>query len=357
MVRDEDEGQDWRSVSTRALNPEELAEARQRAHEPGRGRRATDPTEIPKAGWRVILWRVFWAMPQDRVLTTAGGVAFFALLAVFPGLVAVVSIYGLFSDPHVISQHASLLADILPPGALQLFSDQLVRIAQRSTGSLSTTSGLSLLIALWSANSGVSALFDALNVIYKEREKRTLVRFYATTFLFTITSVVFFLASTSAVVLLPTILDRLGFMGATDTVLQIVRWPALLGIVTLSLSLIYRYGPSRNRAKWRWVTWGSSLAALFWVGASGVFSWYVASFDSYNRIYGSLGAGIGFMTWMWLSIVIVLVGAEINSEMERQTACDSTEGRPKPLGVREAFAADSVGASQDGDDAGSGARI
>jgi membrane protein len=343
----EGEGQDWRSTSTRAPAPEELAEARQRAHESGRGRQAKDPTDIPKTGWRDILWRVFWALPRDRVLTTAGGVAFFALLAVFPGLVAVVSIYGLFSDPKVISQHVSLLTNILPPGALELLSDQLVRIAQRSTGSLSTTSGISLLIALWSANSGVGALFDALNVIYKEREKRTLVRFYATTFLFTLTSVVFFLASTSAVVLLPAILSRFGFVTATDTILQIVRWPVLLGIVTLSLSLIYRYGPSRNRAKWRWVTWGGTLAALLWVCASGAFSWYVASFDSYNRIYGSLGAGIGFMTWMWLSIVIVLLGAEINSEMERQTACDSTEGAPKPLGVRQAFAADSVGPSQD----------
>ena len=347
MGQDEEEGQDWRSVSTRALSPRELEEALERAREPGRGRRAADPSDIPGAGWRDILWRVFWALPQDRVLTTAGGVAFFALLAVFPGLVAVVSIYGLFSDPNVIGQHVGLLTNILPPGALDLFSDQLLRIAQRSTGSLSTTSGISLLIALWSANSGVSALFDALNVIYKEREKRTLVRFYATTFLFTITSVAFFLLSTGLVVLLPTILNRLGFVTGTDTILQIARWPVLLVVVTLSLSLIYRYGPSRNRAKWCWVTWGGALAALLWVCASGVFSWYVASFDSYNRIYGSLGAGIGFMTWMWLSIVIVLVGAEVNSEMERQTGRDSTEGHPKPLGVRQAFAADSVGPSQD----------
>ena len=144
------------------------------------------PSDIPGAGWKDILWRVLWALPQDRVLTTAGGVAFFALLAVFPGLVAVVSIYGVFSDPAVISQHVGLLTYILPTAALDLLAEQLVRIAERSTGSLGLTSTISLLIALWSANSGVSALFDALNVIYREREDRTLVRFYATTFLFTL---------------------------------------------------------------------------------------------------------------------------------------------------------------------------
>lgn len=343
MVQDEEDGEAWRSATPRMRQPRALAQAQQRAGEVGRGRDAKQPTDIPPAGWKDILWRVFWALPQDRVLATAGGVAFFALLAVFPGLVAVVSIYGLFSDPNVISQHVGLLNSILPAGALELLSDQLVRIAQQSTGSLSLTSIISLLIALWSANSGVSALFDALNVIYKEREKRTLVRFYATTFLFTLSSVVFFLLSTSVLVLLPTLLQRLGYEGFTDKILQIARWPVLLFIVSLSLSTIYRYGPSRNLAKWRWVTWGSTLAALLWVGTSAVFTWYVASFDSYNRIYGSLGAGIGFMTWMWLSIVVMLLGAEINSEMERQTVRDSTEGRPKPLGARDAFVADSVG--------------
>lgn len=346
MTQDQEEGHDWRSVSTRAQDDEALDQARQRAHEAGRGRDASGPTGIPRSGWHDILWRVFWAIPQDRVFATAGSVAFFALLAVFPGLVTIVSIYGLFSDPNVISQHVGLLNNILPAGALELLSDQLVRIAGRGTGSLSTTSLISLLIALWSANSGVSALFDALNVIYKEREKRTLLRFYATTFFVTISSVAFFLLTIMAVVLLPMILNHLGFIALTDRILQIVRWPALLCIVGLGLSLIYRYGPSRRRAKWRWVSWGGSLAALLWVCASGIFSWYVASFDGYNRIYGSLGAGIGFMTWMWLSIVIVLIGAEINSEMERQTARDSTEGQPKPLGRRKALVADSVGPSQ-----------
>ncbi|CAA2102836.1 hypothetical protein MBUL_01888 [Methylobacterium bullatum] len=347
MAQDVDEGDDWRSVGTRSQDEAALETARRRAREPDRGRDASRPSDIPQEGWKDILWRVLWALPQDRVLTTAGGVAFFALLAVFPGLVAVVSIYGVFSDPAVISQHVGLLTYILPAAALDLLSEQLVRIAERSTGSLGLTSTISLLIALWSANSGVSALFDALNVIYREREDRTLVRFYATTFLFTLGGAAFLLLTISVVVVLPAIMERFGFQGWADTILSVTRWPVILVVVSFSLSLIYRYGPSRRRAKWRWVSWGSALAAFLWVCTSGIFSWYVASFDSYNRIYGSLGAGIGLMSWMWLSIVVVLLGAEINSEMERQTARDSTEGRPKPLGVRDAFAADNVGPGRD----------
>jgi membrane protein len=202
---------------------------------------------------------------------------------------------------------------------------------------------VSVAIAFWSANSGVVALFDALNVIYKEREERTLVRLYGTTFLFTLGAIGFGVAATTAVVVIPVILTFVGFGSFSDRLLSIARWPALLILVVLGLALIYRYGPSRHEAKWRWVTWGSVLATLLWMLGSMAFSWYVASFDSYNRTYGSLGAGVGFMTWMWLSIVIVLLGAELNSEMERQTARDTTEGQPKPLGSREAYAADSVG--------------
>ncbi len=347
MQQDEADGEDWRSVSTRRPDARSIGVALARSREPSRGRTADRPTDIPALGWRDILWRVVLALPRDRVLATAGSVAFFALLAIFPALATIVSLYGLFSDPTAIGQHLSLLAGVLPNGVLDLLSEQLVRIARQSTGALSTASLLSLLTAFWSANSGVSALFDALNVIYREREKRSLLRFYATTFLFTLTGIVFVLAATGMVVVLPLVLGRLGLGGLTDTALRILRWPALLLLVSLSLSLTYRYGPSRREAKWRWVSWGSVVAALSWVCASVLFSWYVASFDSYNRVYGSLGAGVGFMTWIWLSVVIALLGAELNAEMERQTARDSTTGRPKPLGSRQAFAADTVGPPQD----------
>jgi membrane protein len=342
-IQDEDEAEDWRSVGTRRPDP---ADARRLAREPGRGRDADDPAQIPAPGWRDILWRVLRAVPRDRVLATAGGVAFFTLLSTFPALATIVSVYSLFSDPNVISQHVRLLAGVLPNDVLTLLSDQLVRIARQGTGALSTASLASVAIAFWSANSGVSALFDALNVIYKEREKRSLVRFYATTLLFTLTGILFALTATGMVVILPIVLNRLGLGVLTDVTLRIVRWPGLLLLVGLGLALTYRYGPSRREAKWRWVSWGGVAASVAWVCASVTFSWYVASFDSYNRVYGSLGAAVGYMTWIWLSVVIVLLGAELNAEIERQTARDSTTGRPKPLGAREAYAADTLGPAE-----------
>jgi len=343
MNREEADGDDWRSVSTRVPDEETIRIAKERARELGHGRSAAQPSEIPPAGWRDILKRVFWAVPRDRVLSTAGGVAFFALLSTFPGIATIVSLYSLFADPAVIGQHLSVLIGVLPDGVLDLISAQLQHVAQQGTGTLSTASLLSFLIAFWSANSGVVALFDALNVIYREREKRALVRVYTTTFLFTTTGAIVTVAAIGIVVGVPILLNEIGFGARTDTVIRIMRWPALIFLVSLGLSLVYRYGPSRREAKWRWVSWGSAVAAIGWVGASAAFSWYVVTFDTYNRIYGSLGAGIGFMSWIWISIVIVLLGAELNSEMERQTARDSTIGQPRPLGSRKAFAADTVG--------------
>jgi membrane protein len=217
-------------------------------------------------------------------------------------------------------------------------------------GARTDTLGLAFLtglaVALWSANSGVAALFDALNVVYRERERRSLLRFYATTFLFTLGAIVFVITAVTAVVVLPVALGPFGLAAQAPWLLGVLRWPVLLLAIMLGLALLYRFGPSRRAAKWRWVSWGSVVAALLWVAASMAFSWYVASFDSYNRVYGSLGAGVGFMSWIWISAVIVLVGAELNAEMEHQTAVDTTEGRPKPLGARGAVVADTVGEAQ-----------
>jgi membrane protein len=191
----------------------------------------------------------------------------------------------------------------------------------------------------------MAALFDALNVVYDEREKRSLVRFYATTVLFTLAGVVFVMLAITGVVVLPLILKFVGLATTMEWLLAIMRWPLLLVTLVVGLACIYRYGPSRRDARWRWVTWGSILAALLWIAASMLFSWYVATFDSYNRLYGSLGAGIGFMVWLWISAVIVLLGGELNAQMEHQTARDTTDGTPRPLGSRGAVMADRVGES------------
>jgi membrane protein len=239
-----------------------------------------------------------------------------------------------------------ILSGLLPGGVLELISGQIVLIATESGKALGTAFLIGLGIALWSANSGVVALFDALNVVYDEKEKRSLVRLYGTTFLFTLGAVAFVMMALVGVVLVPLVLKVVGLPPVTERVVSIVRWPILLGCVVGVLAVVYRFGPSRNEARWRWVTWGSVVGALLWVLASMLFSAYVANFDSYNKTYGSLGAAVGFMVWLWISMVVVLVGAEINAEMEHQTARDTTEGRPKPLGARGAMMADHVGEAQ-----------
>ena len=282
------------------------------------------------------------------MLATGGSVAFFALLAAFPGITTIVSIYGLMADPNIVGDHLRLFIGILPRDTLALLSDQMKRIAGQSADTLGVAFLVSLAVALWSANSGVAALFDALNVVYKEREKRSLLRFYGTTFLFTLGAAGFVVAAIAGVVALPIVLNVVGLGGFTESLVTFSRWPVLLAAIAVWLALVYRYGPSRREPKWRWVTSGSIFASLLWISASMLFSWYVANFDSYNKTYGSVGAVVGFMTWIWLSAVIVLIGAELNAEIEHQTAQDSTEGPPsdKPLGTRGARMADTVGEAQ-----------
>ena len=339
----EPDAQDWRTKVDAKADAGDIADDLARAREPGRGREAKAPDEIPSRGWRDILWRVVLSLPQDRVLATAGGVAFFTLLAVFPAIAVVVSLYGIVADARTIGDHLAILAGILPEGGLVLIRDQIISIASKQTRTLSVAFLISSGTALWSANSGMGALFDSLNVVYGEREKRSILRFYATTFLFTIGAVVFVTAAIGGVVVLPVVLKLIGVSLSAEIVLSVLRWPILLVVVVLGLAIVYRHGPSRTDAQWRWVTAGSVTAAFLWIGVSMIFSWYVVNFDSYNRTYGSLGAGVGFMVWIWVSIVIVLIGAELNAEMEHQTAKDTTVGPEKPLGRRGATMADRVG--------------
>ena len=340
-----DHGHDWRAEVGASKNSDRSVDLA-RSREPGRGREANTPEQIPPRGWRDILWRVFWSISADRILSTSGGVAFFALLAVFPGIAAIVSMYGLFADVSRIGEHLSVLTGLFPGGVLDLIADQITLISRKGNQSLGMAFVAGLLISLGSANSGMAALFDALNVVYDEREKRSLVRLYATTFLFTLAGIVIVIVAITGVVVLPVILKFVGLSKTTEWLLAILRWPVLLVTVVVGLTCIYRYGPSRRDARWRWVTWGSILAALLWMASSMLFSWYVATFDSYNRIYGSLGAGVGFMVWLWISAVIVLIGGEFNAQMEHQTARDTTEGSSKPLGSRGAMMADHVGEAQ-----------
>jgi membrane protein len=338
------QGQDWRTVA-RAKQPEGDVFVNAAA-EPGRGRAANRPSEIPFRGWQDIFWRLLRSASEDRILATSGSVAFFALLAAFPAVATVVSLYGIFADAHTIDKHLMLLSGFLPASGIELLGEEMKRIAGQSGNKLGLAFAIASAIALWSANSGIVALFDALNLVYKEREKRSLVRLYGLSLLFTLLAIALMAVAVGAVVVLPIFLNVFGLGTWNERLIAVARWPLLLVGVTAALSLIYRYGPSRRVAKWRWVT-GSLTAAVLWLLMSMLFSWYVTHFDSYNRLYGSLGAVVGFMTWMWFSVVVVLAGAELNAEMELQTSVDSTSGRPRPAGLRGAIVADTLGEAQD----------
>ena len=319
-----------------------------RAVEPGRGRRADMPIGIPWRGWKDVFWRTVEEISADRLLLIAGGVVFYGLLATVPAITALVSMYGIFTPASTINAQLSFLADVMPAGAYQLISDQIVRIAGNSDGKLTLAFILGLGIALWSANAGVKAIFDALNVVYDEDEKRGWIKLNAISLSFTFAGVVVLILILGAVVALPLVLAFVGFAAQQQAGwLPLLRWPVMFALVVLGLSVLYRHGPSRRHAKWRWVSVGSVFAALTWIAVSVAFSWYLSKFADYNATYGSLGAVIGLMMWMWISTAVVLIGAELNSEIEHQTARDSTTGAAKPLGTRGAVMADTVGAAQD----------
>ena len=316
---------------------------RTKVTERDRGRAATTPSEIPAKGWKDILWRVYQEFSNDRVLSVAAGVTFYALLAIFPGIAAFVSLYGLVADANTINQHLTTLSGFLPGGAMEIIGEQVRNVASKSGGTLGLTFFSGLAVSLWSANAGMKAIFDALNIVYDEDEKRGFIKLNLQSLLFTVGALVLLLVALVAVAVIPVVLKLFPFGKVIEQLLSILRWPILLLGVLFGLAVLYRYGPSRNKAEWRWVTWGSGIAALLWIVGSMLFSWYVASFGKYNETYGSLGAAIGFMTWIWLSTTVVLLGAEINAEMEHQTAKDTTVGAKEPIGTRGATVADTVG--------------
>jgi membrane protein len=314
--------------------------------EAARGREAVKPAEIPGRGWLDILRRVKGQLERDRLSIIAAGVAFYALLAIFPSLLAVVAIYGLAADPAEIERQANGMRSMMPPKAADMLLGQLHGLIQTDRGALGFGAAVGVLLALWSASAGVRTLMEALNVAYDERERRGFLRFYSTALFLTLAGIVAVIVAIGIVVAVPIVLGFLGLSSVVDAIVRYARWPLVAAFVMFGLAVLYRYGPSRNQPRWAWVSWGAVIATALWLAGSAAFSLYVTRFGNYNETYGSAAAVVILLMWLLLSAYAVLIGAEVNAEMERQTRRDTTVGREKALGERGAYAADTVGQSR-----------
>lgn len=281
----------------------------------------------------------------------AAGVTYFLLLALFPTVTAIISVYGLVVDPATVQDHVGKLAAFLPEGGRTIIEEQLSQVAQQDAPTLGAALAISLGLTLWSSSAGVKALIEAMNVAYDEDEKRGFIKLNATALLFTLGGVIAALAMIVCVLATPVILSVIGLGGGTEWLVQIAAYLVLGAVLVTGIAALYRFGPSRRQARWRWITPGAVLAVLVVTAVSALFSWYAANFAHYEKTYGSLGGLIGFLTWVWICVTAVIVGAELNAETEHQTAKDSTVGPDAPLGQRNATMADTVATSLDNVDA------
>jgi membrane protein len=306
------------------------------------GVEATAPTQIPWRGWKQILKRSWAENKADNMPIIAGGVAFFGFLAIFPALIAMISIYGMVASPATVTKQVEDFSKSLPRSAAGLIGDQLKNITSHSGGALTVGLIISILAALWSASGGVSNLITAVNLAYDEVETRNFVKLKLTSLALTLGAIVFVLLTLGLVAVLPVVLNALP-LGVVGTILaQVLRWVLLLAVMAGSLAVLYRVAPDRDAPRFRWVSLGSVIVTVVWALVSLLFSFYVNNFGSYDKTYGTIAGVIVLMLWIYLTCYLILLGAEINAETEHQTARDTTEGAPVPMGERDATVADTL---------------
>jgi membrane protein len=310
-----------------------------------RGRAAERPAEIPRRGWKDILVRLRRDMRDDNVSLLAAGVAFYALLALVPALVALVSAYGLVADPADIERNVDDALAAAPAEVRDLVRSQLSSIVDSSPSGLRLGAIVGLAVALWSASSGMKNLVTAITLAYDERETRGFVRLRGLSLVLTVGAVVWGALALMVLVILPNRLSDSGATGVIRSLAMIVRWPVAAVLVMAALAVLYRYAADRDRPRWNWASPGAVVATVVWVAASIGFSIYTANFGRYNETYGALGAVIVVMLWLAISAYVVIAGAELNGQIEHQTAVDTTTGRPRPMGERDAYVADTLGPS------------
>lgn len=309
----------------------------------GRGRRASEPSEIPAKGWWDILRRTWSEIGTDHVGLVAAGMAFYALLAIFPAIATLVSLWGIFADPGQIEQQMAGATALLPPDAAEILIEQARSVAAQAGAGVTLAALGGIILSFYSASKGIQATMEGLNVAYNEQETRGFVQLTMVKLGLSLAIFGGAIAGILSAILLPALLGNLGLGEAGRSLAAILRWPLLFALAMAGLAIIYRFAPDRDEPRWQWISPGALLATALWVAGSILFSLYVRYFGNYNETYGSLGAVIIALMWFWLSSFIILIGAELNAEMERQTVKDTTEGHKEPLGERGAYAADTVG--------------
>lgn len=328
---------------TKRSNPPDSAQSPPREAEARRGRHAARPQDLPRAGWRDVTLRVRGEIDRDNLGIVAAGVAFYAFLAIFPALAAAVSIYGLVADPAEVEAHFREISSFMPEQARTLLEAQLGRIAGQAGGALTVGLVVGLAVTLWSANKGMKGLMRALSIVHDESEERGFFKLNLLGLALTLGGILVMLLALALVVAIPAILGSLGLGSSARTLLNVLRWPVVAIVILGALAVLYRLGPDREAPRWRWVTPGAAIATALWLLGSAAFSIYVSRFGSYNQTYGSAATFVVLLLWLFLTAYVILLGAEINAELEHQTRRDTTTGHPKPMGDRAAYVADHVG--------------
>ncbi len=312
-----------------------------RVHEGSAGRAAESPTQVGR-GWKDVAKRVVAESKKDHLTLVSAGVAFYFLIALIPAIAAVVSIYGFVANPEDVARQMGDLLEAAPSAVRDLVTEQAERVAATSDAAASVGAIVSILLALWAASAGCQHLIEAVNLAYDEEETRGFVKRRGLALMMTVGAVVFLSLAIGAIAVVPALLSSAGLEGVASTLISIARWPVIALVVILALAMLYRYAPDRDEPRWSWASPGAIVATVVWLVASIAFSIYVTNFGSYNETYGSLGAVIIVMLWLFITALSIVLGAEINAEAERQTARDTTKGPSQPMGSRDAYAADTV---------------
>jgi membrane protein len=303
---------------------------------------ASRPSEFHKRDLKAVARRTKAEIKNDNLGLLAAGVSFYAFLSIIPALTALVSIYALFADPGQVEAQVDAASSVIPSDARSVLQTQLQRITQSSSGSLGLGVIGGILVAIWSANKATKGLFQALSIVYDEKEERSFFRMNGQSLLMTFGMLVAALVTIFLITVFPALIGALGLGAVGETITTLARWPVLIGLVLLALAALYKFAPDRDQPQWRWASPGALLATALWLVASIGFSLYAQHFGSYNKTYGVLGAVVVLMLWLFISAYVVLIGGELNAELERQTRHDTTRGPQKPMGQRGAYVADTT---------------